>query len=75
MTSRGKQIAALVAILVVLLLPKRVPCGYPGGECTRPGPLSLQCTKSELEPLLFYGIELVMKRDIGFAYSTRDDCR
>ena len=76
MSSRGKQIAALIAILIVLFLPKRVRCGYPGApDCSRPGALWMQCTMSELEPLGLYAIELVVRSDVGFAYSTDDGCR
>ena len=76
MSSRGKQIAALIAILIVFFLPKRARCGYPGAEdCTRKGALSTTCTMSELEPLGLYVIELVVRRDVGFAYSTDDHCR
>ena len=76
MSSRGKQIAGLIAILVVFFLPKRVRCGYPGAEdCSRKGALWTTCTMSELEPLGLYGIELVFRRDVGFAYSIDQDCR
>jgi hypothetical protein len=76
MSSRGKSIAALIAILVVFFLPKRVRCGYPGAaDCTIKGARWTTCTMSELEPLGLYMIELVAKRDVGFAYSTDDKCR
>jgi hypothetical protein len=76
MSSRGKQIAMVIAVLVVLLLPKRVRCGYPGADdCSRKGPRWTTCTRSELEPLGLYFIELIAKRDVGFAYSTDDTCR
>ena len=76
MSSRGKQIAGLIAILLVFFLPKRVRCGYPGADdCTRKGALWTTCSMSELEPLGLYVIELVAKRDVGFAYSTDDICR
>ena len=74
MSSRGKQIAGLIAVLLVLFLPKRVRCGHPGGtDCTVQTSRWTKCTMSELEPLGLYVIELVAKRDVGFAYST--DCR
>ncbi|MEJ7597871.1 MAG: hypothetical protein WKG01_08190 [Kofleriaceae bacterium] len=76
MSSRGKQIAGLIAVLLVLFLPKRVRCGYPGAEdCTVKGALWTRCTMTELEPLGLYVIELVAKRDVGFAYSVDDGCR
>lgn len=74
LSSRGKQIAALIALFLMLFLPKRVECGYPGGRCTREGPFRLQCKAYELEPLGFYLIELLVERDVGFAYSTGEDC-
>lgn len=75
MTSRGKQIAALIGMSLMLFLPKNVECGYPGGQCTRDGPLRMVCRSWELEPLGFYLIELIAERDIGFAYSSGEDCR
>ena len=33
MTSRGKRITALIAVILAFLLPMKVPCGYPGGRC------------------------------------------
>jgi len=75
MTSRGKQLAALAALFLMLFLPKHVECGYPGATCSREGPFRLSCKAYELEPLGFYLIELLAKRDVGFAYSTGEECR
>ena len=74
MTSRGRRIAGVIAILVVLFLPKRVECGYPDGECRHTGALRLVCTSYEVEPLGFYAIEALAHRDVGFAYSSGEDC-
>ena len=75
MSSSGRRIAGLIAIAVVVLLPKHVECGYPGTSCRRAGPYRSVCTAYELEPLGFYLIELLAGRDVGFAYSSGDDCR
>jgi hypothetical protein len=56
-------------------LPKRVECSYPGATCGHAGRWRTTCTSFEIEPLGFYVIELLAKRDIGFAYSVGDDCR
>jgi hypothetical protein len=77
MSTRGKQIAALVALGAALWLPKRVECGYPGaaGQCARSGPFHLVCRRVELEPVGLYLIELIAERDVGFAYSVTEECR
>lgn len=75
MSSRGKQLAVLLAMFMMLFLPKHVECGYPGGQCARDGPFRLVCRSYEVEPLGFYLIELLAKRDVGFAYSTGETCR
>lgn len=75
MTSRGKQLAALFALLVAGLLPKHVECGYPGAECTRGGPFRMVCRDYEVEPFAFYLLERLLERDVGFAYSTGETCR
>lgn len=74
MTSRAKQIVALIAILGVLMLPKRVDCGYPGGECLRPGMSRKMCRDYEIEPLVFYLAEWVVGGNVGFAYSKGESC-
>ena len=68
MTSNGRRIAFLVAILAACALPKRVERGrHPGrwkGET---------CVVYELEPLAVYGIESALSTRLGVVYS-RDDC-
>jgi hypothetical protein len=70
MTSSGRRWAFLIGVVIAFMLPKRVECGYPGAQCIRnPG-----CSVYELEPLGFYLIEYVAGRDVGFAYSSGEDC-
>jgi hypothetical protein len=52
-----------------------VTCGYPGGVCTHVGALHQSCTDYEVEPFGFYLFEHVFDRDIGFAYTSGEDCR
>ena len=73
MTSSGRRLAFLIAVLIAFALPKRVECGYPGGQCTHVVG-HYQCTSYEVEPWLFYGLEHLFSRDIGFAYSSGEDC-
>ena len=75
MTSRGKRIAMLVALIVLFFLPKRVECGFPGNECGHPAILGQYCTPYELEPVGFWGLEKLLHRDIGFAYSHGERCK
>ncbi|MDQ3368019.1 MAG: hypothetical protein M3680_21545 [Myxococcota bacterium] len=75
MTSSGMRWAFLLGFLMAFALPKRVPCGVPGRTCTQQGEWRLMCTPYELEPFGFYLLELVARRDIGFAYSTGEACR
>jgi hypothetical protein len=76
MTTRGRRIAFAIGALVAFALPKHVDCGYPGGTCQHAGGRHGEvCTSYEIEPWGFYLIELVADRDIGFAYSSGDDCR
>jgi hypothetical protein len=70
MSSGGKRIAFLIGVLVAFALPKQVRCGYPGKVCGQTG-----CGYYEVEPWGFYLIEYVVGRNVGFAYSTGDDCR
>jgi hypothetical protein len=76
MTTRGKRIAAVIAILIVLALPKRVDCTYPGAlACAHPGQWGRSCTDYEIEPFGFYLVELLVQRDVGFAYVADQECR
>jgi hypothetical protein len=74
MTTRGKRITALIAVIIAFLLPMHAPCGYPGGECGHHGAFKQVCKEYELEPLGFYLIEKVLERDVGFAYRSGEDC-
>jgi hypothetical protein len=75
MTLRGRQMAFAFAVLIAFALPRRVDCGYPGATCGHAGKWRTICTSYEVEPLGFYVIELVVQRNVGFAYTTGDDCR
>lgn len=70
MTSSGRRIAFLLGVIVAFALPKRVDCGYPGNDCRH----GQACGSYEVEPWGFYLIEYVAGRNVGFAYSSGDDC-
>lgn len=74
MSSRGRRLAGIIAILAVLFLPKYTDCTFPGATCKHTGPFKSVCTDYEVEPLAFYVLELAASRDIGFAYSSGSDC-
>lgn len=74
MTSRGKRLAFLFGLIIAFALPKHVECGYPGGVCAVPASFHRTCTAWELEPFGFYLIEKLAGSDVGFAYSTGEDC-
>lgn len=76
MTTRGRTIAGVIGAVIAFSLPKKVECGFPGGTCTHAGHLRGElCTSYEVEPWGFYLIEHLAGRDVGFAYSSGDDCR
>jgi len=75
MTTRGTRLAMVFAMVIVCFLPKRVDCGWPGGECAKPGRFRQMCSPYEVEPLGFFAIEYILHRDIGFAYSSGEECR
>jgi hypothetical protein len=75
MTTRGTRVALAIAMVIGLALPKRVECGYPGATCGHVGRARTMCTGYEIEPLGLYLVELVARRNVGFAYESGDDCR
>lgn len=75
MTSRGKRLAGLFALVVLFMLPKHVECGFPGARCGHMGVFKQVCKAWELEPLGFFLLEKLADRDVGFAYSSGEDCR
>lgn len=76
MTTRGRTIALVIGAVLAFALPKRVDCGFPGGSCSHAGPRRGElCTPYEVEPWGFYLLEHVFGRDVGFAYSSGEDCR
>jgi len=75
MSTRGKRVAALVALVVAFALPKHVECGFPGGKCSREASFHRTCTYWETEPFGFYLIESLVGNDVGFAYTSGEDCR
>jgi hypothetical protein len=76
MTYNGRRWAALFGVLIAFALPKHVECGYPDGSgCQVEGKWRRMCTPYEVEPFGFFLLELAFKRDIGFAYTSGEDCR
>jgi len=73
MSSNGRRIAGLIGVLIAFALPKRIECGYPGGTCDRIVE-GRTCHSYEMEPFGFFLLENVFHRNIGFAYSSGDDC-
>ena len=74
MTSRGKRIAALVAVLAVMALPKKVPCEVPGRDCSVHDDRGRTCEMTDLEPFGVYLIEYLAGRDVSVAYRTWLEC-
>jgi hypothetical protein len=69
MTSRGRMIAGLVALLVACALPKRVERGHHPGASK-----NAVCTSYEVQPLVIYGLESALSTRIAFHYEAGDDC-
>lgn len=69
MTSNGRRIAFLIAIGLVLFLPKQVDRGRHPGKWKNE-----VCTQKDLIPLGIYGIEQVFGQT-GVRYTTEEDCR
>ncbi|MFT3694916.1 MAG: hypothetical protein QM831_17330 [Kofleriaceae bacterium] len=74
MTSSGRRIAFFLGVLIAFAIPRRVECGYPGATCAI-ADNGKTCAPYEVEPWGFYLIEYVVGRNVGFAYSTGNDCR
>ncbi len=74
MTTGAMRRAWLLGLLIVFMMPKHVDCDYPGEVCTVTQGRDI-CKHAQIEPLGFYGIELVLHRDVGFAYATEAECR
>jgi hypothetical protein len=74
MSTRGMRWAYLFGISLAFFLPKRVDCGRPGVQCNRPSSLGLVCHDYEVEPWGFYGLEQLLDKDVGFAYSRDEEC-
>lgn len=75
MTSRGRRLAGVIAVMILFFLPKHVECGYPDGRCGRAGMFRQVCKPYEIEPLGLFAIEKLAHRDVGFAYATGETCR
>lgn len=76
MTYSGRRWAFLLGILFAFAMPKKVECGFPGGVCEHAGPRRHErCTPYEIEPFGFFLLESAFSRDVGFAYSSDEDCR
>ncbi len=74
MTSNGKRIAFLIAILIAFMMPKKVPCGVNGSTDCGTIIDGRRCTPYEVAPWGFYLIEYFAKTNVGFAYSRGVDC-
>jgi len=69
MTSNGRRIAFVVALVVAAALPKRVDRGHHAGSWK-----GTTCTSYELVPLAIYGVESALSTRTGVAYTSGDDC-
>ena len=75
MTSRGKRLAGIIAVLILFFLPKHVECGYPDGRCGTSGMFHQVCKSYEVEPLGLFAIEKLTHQNVGFAYARGETCR
>ena len=73
MTTRGTQIAVAIAVTLVLLVPKSMPCSHPDEDCSELRDHKL-CRAGDTEPLGIYFLEKLLRRDLGIAYSTKTVC-
>jgi hypothetical protein len=77
MTSSGRRIAFVLGLAIAFALPKRVECNFPDAHaCAHPGLRPREvCTDYRVEPWGFYLLESVFGRQVGFAYTSGEDCR
>lgn len=75
MTSNGRRIAFLIAVMIVFFMPKKVDCHYPGALACSPleGISRRACTPYDVEPFGFFLIEHLASGNVGFVYS-RETC-
>lgn len=73
MTSGGRKWAGLIGVIIAFALPYHVECGFPSAECAHIVNKE-QCTPYEVEPWGFSLIERLAGRNVGFAYSSGEDC-
>ena len=74
MTSASRRSAALFGILIVMALPKAVPCEVPGRSCEVLDADRRPCRQVDVEPLGVYAVEWLSGSDMPIAYSQRLDC-
>lgn len=66
----------MIGILAAFALPKRVECSFADEHCLAArNELGMTCRPYEVEPWGFHLIERIAGRDIGFAYSSGEECR
>ena len=75
MTSNGRRIAFLIGIVIAFMLPKKVECGYSGATGCGTFIDGRRCTPYDIEPWGFSLIEHLAGTNVGFAYSSGEDCR
>lgn len=73
MTSDGRRWALVFGIIIAFGLPNHVECGYPNAVCTRIVNHE-KCVAYEVEPWGFSLIERLVGHDVGFAYSSGEEC-
>ena len=75
MTSRGRALAAGIALLVLALVPKQVPCRFPGDACERLDVRGRLCTTADTEPAGVWALEWILRRDVPITYKRQETCR
>jgi hypothetical protein len=74
MTTRGRVLAGVIGIAVAFLMPKRLPCHFPGQACERLDAGGRLCKAEEVEPLGVWALEWLVRRDVGLAYRRSETC-